>query len=128
MSKSDNKAVCRDVQPGDATRYTYARTTVEVPGHDHPLSRITVNVGGFGYFGRFESITVSGNSNSDRINYINCDPDSYAGKMLALIAASYGVVGEMGSEWIACARDRGAEGFCWLGDIGSRVRVGGEAK
>lgn len=120
MSKSSNMTIVRDVQPGDGTRYTYTCTTMEVTGYSRPLSRITVNVGGFGDFGRFESIVINGNS--DRINYIGCAADSYTGKTLAFIAASHGIVGEMSPEWAVYARDKGAEGFWWLGEIGMRMR------
>jgi len=115
MTTKTNGAVCRDIQPGDATRYTYTQATMEVAGYNRPLTRTTVNVGGFNDFGRWASIVI--NSNSDHITYIGCDADSYSGKMLALIAASRGVVGEMGPEWAAYAGDPETEGFWWASEI-----------
>lgn len=126
MSKSSNMTIVRDVQPGDGTRYTYTRVVAEVPGWGMPRCRITVNVGGFDEFGHFASIVINGNT--DRINYIGCAADSYTGKVLAFIAESHGIVDEMRSEWSAYARDKGAAGFWWLGEMDMRMSFNRSAR
>ena len=100
------------IAPGDATAYTYARTSLDK--HHHT---VMVNVGRHSFlFGRSESVMRTAH---DQFFHMNCEPDSRVGRMLSLLACHDQVtmmmpVDVIGGLFDSIARDR---------DVGSLRRA-----
>ena len=94
------------IAPGDATAYTYARTSLDK--HHHT---VMVNVGRHSFlFGRSESVMRTAH---DQFFHMNCEPDSRVGRMLSLLACHDQVtmmmpVDVIGGLFDSIAKDRDA--------------------
>ena len=77
--KADGTYIECLIAPGDATPYTYARTSFDKYHHT-----VMVNVGRDSFrFGRSESVMRTAH---DQLFHMNCEPDSRVGRMLSLLA------------------------------------------